>query len=518
MELRLRRNTFNQLLMIDGSNQFVMVMVIIGLALVSGLLIGKIGILAVPVLVGGLLVPVLALRIGYKFFAYALFAILTGYQFGGKGFAYLGYNPIFISELVLLLGILTVILMPFSSKIKLANRKLSWVFIPMFMWMAWSAFRTAPYVAQYQLDAIRDAMLYIYALYAFLILILIPREMVEHFVNLYGRILPIFVFCGPLIFIITKFHIMPRMPGSPVPLIFQKSGDMGVHLGGAAAFMLLRLDKFDRPYRQNLLWMMWLVWSIAWLTFGSINRGGLVSASAAIGVAMLLRPNGGWYRPLTLGVVVICFMLVTGTYSTLRINLGGNREISAEQIVNNFASVIGSGNDEAGNLENTKEWRITWWNKIIDYTFFGDYFWTGKGYGVNLVISDGAYSEANAEAKGTRSPHNGFMTILARSGVPGLMLWLVFLVAFLGTLLWNAVPIKKYNLSSEQMRLSKIAAWLLAYACAHLMNANVDVFLEGPMGGIWFWSLVGMSLVIFVARPKANDDQANQALHYPNAI
>ena len=486
MELRLRRNTFNQLLAIDGSNQVVMAIVIIGLALVSGLLIGKIGILAMPVLAGGLLVPVLVLRIGYKFFAYALFGILTGYQFGGKGFAYLGYNPIFISELVLLLGILTVILMPFSSKIKLGNHKLSWVFIPMFIWMGWSAFRTVPYVAQYQLDAIRDAMLYVYAFYALLILILIPREMVEHFVHLYGRILPIFVFCGPLIFLITKFKFVPTMPGAPVPLIYQKSGDMGVHLGGAAAFMLLRLDKFDRPWSQNLIWGMWLFWFVVWGMFGSLNRGGLVSAAVAIAVALILRPNTGWYRPLALLTVIVSLLLITGTYSTLKVDLGGDREISPEQIVNNFASVIGAGDNESGNLENTKEWRMNWWEKIINYTFNGPYFWTGKGYGVNLVLSDGAYSESNAEAKGTRSPHNGFMTILARSGVPGFMMWLGFLAAFLGTLFKNALPIQKYNPTADQMRLSKIATWLLAYACAHLMNANVDVFLEGPMGASGF--------------------------------
>lgn len=502
MELQLSRTRFNNFLEFNSSNQAMMFFIIVGLALIGGVAIGGVGILAVPLLIG-LIVPVLVLRMGYKLFAYTLFTILFGYQIAGKGFAYLGYNPIFISELTLALGILTLVLMPFSSKIKIANRRWSWVFILIIAFMGWSIYRTIPYVAEYKLDALRDAMLYGYALYAFLIAILIPREMVEYFVQLYGKVLPIIVFLGPVIFFLTQYKILPKWPGAPVPIINQKSGDMGVHLGGAAAFMLLRLDYFNkRPYRQALIWLMWLMWFVAWGMFGSVNRGGMVSALSAVAIAFLFRPTSGWYRPVLLGVVVLCMLLVTGTYSSLRVSFGGAREISAEQIVNNLASVVGTGNNETGNLENTKEWRMNWWNDIIDYTFYGDYFWTGKGYGINLVIADGTYSAANAEEKGTRSPHNGFMTILSRSGVPGFTLWIVFLVGFLGTLIVNAVPIKKRNLTEDEIRLSKIATWLLAYAGAHLVNANVDVFLEGPMGGVWFWSIVGMSLVIFVSKPK----------------
>jgi hypothetical protein len=36
--------------------------------------------------------------------------------------------------------------------------------------------------------------------------------------------------------------------------------------------------------------------------------------------------------------------------------------------------------------------------------------------------------------------------------------------------------------------------FLLAYWVAFMVNASFDVFLEGLMGGIWFWTLYGVGL------------------------
>jgi hypothetical protein len=36
--------------------------------------------------------------------------------------------------------------------------------------------------------------------------------------------------------------------------------------------------------------------------------------------------------------------------------------------------------------------------------------------------------------------------------------------------------------------------FLLAYWLAFMANASFDVFIEGPMGGIWFWTIFGTGL------------------------
>jgi len=41
---------------------------------------------------------------------------------------------------------------------------------------------------------------------------------------------------------------------------------------------------------------------------------------------------------------------------------------------------------------------------------------------------------------------------------------------------------------------ARIHLWILGYWCAFLVNGSFDVFLEGPQGGIWFWSLTGLGI------------------------
>ena len=47
--------------------------------------------------------------------------------------------------------------------------------------------------------------------------------------------------------------------------------------------------------------------------------------------------------------------------------------------------------------------------------------------------------------------------------------------------------------------------FLLAYWVAFLINASFDVYLEGPMGGMWFWTVWGVglaALALFERRPE----------------
>jgi hypothetical protein len=36
--------------------------------------------------------------------------------------------------------------------------------------------------------------------------------------------------------------------------------------------------------------------------------------------------------------------------------------------------------------------------------------------------------------------------------------------------------------------------WLLAVWAAIMLNASFDVYLEGPMGGVWFWVIFGIGI------------------------
>jgi hypothetical protein len=110
----------------------------------------------------------------------------------------------------------------------------------------------------------------------------------------------------------------------------------------------------------------------------------------------------------------------------------------------------------------------------------------GKGYGINLANSDGF--QVGTRDEPLRSPHSSHLAFLARSGVPGFLLWLAL------QLTWAFLMLKSY-LQARRLEAGiwvGLFAWLLSYWLAFMVAAGFDVFLEGPMAGIPFWTLFGV--------------------------
>jgi O-antigen ligase len=164
------------------------------------------------------------------------------------------------------------------------------------------------------------------------------------------------------------------------------------------------------------------------------------------------------------------------------------RDISAQQLVENFISIFGTTTGE----DPTKRWRLEWWKMIFDYTINGPYFWTGKGFGINLSDADGFVTgAAGADLTApSRHPHNCFANILARTGVPGLALWLLTLGSWSAMLFVNMV---RARLAGEQFW-ADVFVLIFCYALAFIIDGTFDATLESPVSGIWFWSLFGVGI------------------------
>jgi O-antigen ligase len=133
---------------------------------------------------------------------------------------------------------------------------------------------------------------------------------------------------------------------------------------------------------------------------------------------------------------------------------------------------------------------MRWWETIVQYTVHGKYFWAGKGLGINLAADDGFVVGDRPKGPPLRSPHNVHLTILARGGVPGLVLWLLLLVSWFVTLALHARAAYRQG----EIFWARLFLWLICYVAAVLVDASFDVALEGPMLGIWFWTLFGLGL------------------------
>jgi len=397
-------------------------------------------------------------------------AVLAGYALLGRGFAYAGIRPIYIGEISLVFGLAAMIL---SGAAGTAIASLPGRFL--LLCIVWTAARTLPSVSAYGLDAVRDAMLCGYGLFAFCVAavcIAWPPRFTMLFVR-YRRFAAVFVFCAWAVFLASQAGLITvRFPAAPAPLGTAKGGDLLVHTAGITA---LAMTGIMRPGIAAIIFIF-----INFLVAAAANRGGMVSYAAAVAVCAALRPARLRLAPVIYGLCLfaIVLALVNPTISI------GERPVSAGQILLNARSVVGSSQTW---LDNTKQWRLRWWSDILRYTFAGPYFWSGKGFGVNLADDDGYQV---AYDKSLRSPHNGHLTMLARGGVPAFGLWLLTNIG------WLISMARGYRDSrtSGDTEWAGVFTFLIAYWTAFMVNATFDVFIEGPMGGIWYWTLFGVGL------------------------
>ncbi len=415
--------------------------------------------------------------------------LLVGYAFLHRGFAYLGVPPLYIGEMVLATGLAVVLAGGCSATI--LRTPLVWAILA---FATWGALITMAHMERYGIVALRDAVVWMYSAFALILAgVFLRAGSPERAVAWYGRWSPWLLLWAPFGLAIMREWpgAMPKVPLSDIGVLSLKPGDFAVHLAGAAAFMLLGLRRRRASRlpawvftRDLLLWWLLL---IGLVVNGSHNRGGLLAFMAALGVIALLGSTKR-IKHLMVSLIVVATVF---TALDIRIPLPRNREISAVQIYANVESIFFQS--EKLTLTQTTEWRLQWWKKIVGYTVHGEYFWTGKGYGVDLAASDGFKGEKN------RNPHNGHLTVLARSGVPGFALWLV-LQGMLFTTLFRAYH-RARRLGETQH--GKMVLWTMSYLTASVINMSFDVYLEGPQGGIWYWCLVGFAIALTTRRQAA---------------
>ena len=82
------------------------------------------------------------------------------------------------------------------------------------------------------------------------------------------------------------------------------------------------------------------------------------------------------------------------------------------------------------------------------------------------------------------------MTLLARAGIPGVVLWALVLVSWFGMLMRATLT----ALARGHKDWANLFLFIGSYAAAIVINATFDVVLEGPMQGIWFWCLFGFGI------------------------
>jgi hypothetical protein len=140
----------------------------------------------------------------------------------------LGFPPIFVGEMVLGIGMLCLLAGGISARVFASP--MVWTLL---IFGAWNVARTMPYLDVYGLVAIRDSVLWLYGLYALLVAgALLKGRTVGLAPRWYAAWFPWFLAISPIVFFIYEkyWNVLPRVPGTTVPIIWMKAGDMSVHL------------------------------------------------------------------------------------------------------------------------------------------------------------------------------------------------------------------------------------------------------------------------------------------------
>jgi hypothetical protein len=409
----------------------------------------------------------------------ALSCVLLGYAVMGKGFAYLGYPPVLVGELTFLAGIFfllrsgcLVAVFAFGPSLLLAAI------------MSWTLLRTLPFVGTYGFDALRDSVIIMYGGFSFIVAALLIEDCrrINTLVRYYRIFLGIYVPAVPFLFPLGFYFgdDILRVPGTTVSLIWLGPGEVGTHLAGAAVFTLAGFRKPTPVWTACLL--------AALVMASAVSRAAMLAFIVPVVLAALVLGKARMFAiiiPIGLMLLATTYLLETSFSSYREAQTSTERRVSSVQLVENAASILGRSGEQT---ESTKEWREKWWNIIVDNTVRGPYFWTGRGFGVNLGFEDGFGNPHNERP--LRSPHNGHVTILARAGIPGAALWGVFLAAWFGTLLHTMLLARRRG----QAEWAGLLLFVACYAASCVINATFDVALEAPMQGIWFWCLIGSGI------------------------
>jgi O-antigen ligase len=285
------------------------------------------------------------------------------------------------------------------------------------------------------------------------------------------------------------------VPGTNQPIAYLKVGDVAVHLAGAAAFILLG---FFQPvgWRRIAQPVLWAAWLGAAVVVAALNRGGALAMSTALLTAPLAARAGRWLMPVLVGLLLVGVVSLVN----LEVDVGGRRSLSADQLLDNVESIFGASDN--ADLQGTRRWREAWWSTIVDYTIGGPYLWDGKGYGVNLAREDGFQVEPDL-----RAPHSAHLNLLARSGIIGLSLWVAIQVAFAATMFRAG----RLAARAGQAWWLGAVGWIGIYWAAAVVNMSFDVYLEGPQGGILYWTVVGAGIAVAAAVRELADEWASEA-------
>jgi glycosyltransferase involved in cell wall biosynthesis len=467
-----------------------------GAALLVGGLTG-----AAPSIAVGVAMTLAAAGLGFVFLRQTrsplwsvVLLLVGGYIALNRGFAGLhlplGGLPLYVGELVLLLCLL-----PTAKRLR--NRRLG---APLGLLLAWMAFNLALTIwklPEYRIDSVRDAAVWYYGVFALVGVAAWP-ELREAAVRKWFTRFFIFAMVATPIHMLSATAVLPAITGPVLDgeLFGERSDAMALQLLGAGALFLTgsQLDRTPWPRRLTPL--------LAAVALGLMATQQVRAAFVALIGILLLFLFYQLSRPIVmsaaaLGVVFGLLWAVDLRVQTVRGEVSASAVIERQLSTLNFVTGAEERDEDPGAAE-TVRWRLIWWQALVDEALSDPWILVrGRGYGPDLHDSVAGLStgernwdQGSEEGRRVRSPHNIAMTLLARSGVVGLALWLAVLAASLGFIMRASLQARVARENDAAL----FGVWIAAYLIETVVVASLGVVLESPYGAVPFFLTLGIGV------------------------
>lgn len=437
---------------------------------------------------------------GFSADAIFLGFILVGYLVGSRGFAQLMPSPnlpLLPAEAALLLaGFWCAIQCAFERRLPFRNDALNWMILA---WLVVGSARLVFDVPRFGFLALRDFAVVYYASFFFIAQHLGRHPRVSRY--LIGCLLVGVLAMGPMFGLFQLFErfFMTQLVIAGVPLIYYKGDLLATHL--AAGSLLV----FHWAQGRARYW----AWPASTLMFAFVlsfdSRASLVGGMFALGLLLLA---GRWRFPAIQGTVAVLGMVGVLMLSLLFNNLWAGNKLSG--MSNRLQSIVDVTSnrryetDSSSFKGDNNRFRFVWWKNVVLETWETNPLF-GLGFGADLArgFVQEYYPEGSDEFS-ARSPHNVFLGVFGRMGVAGLAVWLGF-CAILLRQTWRGLR------RSENPVVWSLwcGAWVI------LVSATFGVVLEGPMGAVIFWTLLGLASALTYEEKETAVPDAETALPQP---
>lgn len=415
----------------------------------------------------------------------ALAACAFCYIVGNRGFAQLSLIPglpALAAESALALAVpLLLVRGAFARELPLRKDALN---LALVAWMAVSVGRLLPDLPRWGLLAVRDFAAVYYAVFFFIAQQCARREADRRVIG--GAMLAGMLVLMPSFVLAEVFPgLFHRLQVGGVPLILYKPDLVSTMLAAGVVLFYVREREGG-----NRLWALASLGALGLMSY-IITRSVMVGLAAAVVIFLLARDRRFVVHLAVLAVLAVTVLALEATFSPRDITQ--SKLYSIYEHAASIADVAGARsyrNEEAASSGDNNRFRLIWWRTVVQQTADANLL-LGQGFGADLsgdFVRD--YYGPDYLEFNTRSPHNFLITVFGRTGVAGTLAFGVVLVVLLREL---GRAIRRVRLAAGDARRPAIsllgghtAAWIV------LIASLFGVVLEGPMGAVPFWILLGL--------------------------